>query len=192
LNYFDLNSTIPAPIPVTESKPSEGPQPKKLMRSQIEADRAQRLAERFSLTFEPLSTGPDKEAFRVEKPIRMRVHRSCHRCNTPFGSNIVCSHCDHARCRLCPKHPIKTERKGKEKAPLVVGQIIEPDRFYALNEKIQLTKANPKPGGLPLVRKKPQQRVRRNCHECAALFAPGSKVCRTCDHIRCVDCPRDP
>lgn len=164
------------------------------MRSQVEADRARRLGERFALNLEPLSTGPDKEITRIEKPIRMRVHRSCHRCSTAFGSNKACTHCNHVLCKLCPRQPVKTDRKGKEKenAPVILGDIIEPDRFYALHEKIQLTKPNPKPGGVPLVRKKVQQRVRRNCHECAALFAPGSKICASCEHIRCADCPRDP
>jgi hypothetical protein len=191
LIHSDLQSTNPETAPITETE-TPPPQPKKLMRSQIEADRARKLAEKFSLTLEPLSLGPDKEAFRVEKPIRMRIHRSCHRCSTAFGSNKVCTHCDHTRCRLCPRHPTKSERKGKEKTPVVKADFIEPDTYYGLREQIQLTKPNPRPGGLPLVRKKPQQRVRRNCHECAALFASGAKICTACQHIRCADCPRDP
>jgi len=47
-------------------------------------------------------------------------------------------------------------------------------------------------GGQPLVRKKPMQRVRRTCHECATLFPGSVKVCPKCEHIRCTDCPRDP
>lgn len=48
-----------------------------------------------------------------------------------------------------------------------------------------------KTGGQELVYKKPRQRVRRTCHDCAQLFPPGSKICQ-CGHIRCTDCPRDP
>jgi len=36
------------------------------------------------------------------------------------------------------------------------------------------------------------QRVRRTCHECSTLYQPGSKVCASCQHVRCADCPRDP
>jgi hypothetical protein len=49
-----------------------------------------------------------------------------------------------------------------------------------------------KTGGQDLVMKKPMQRIRRNCHHCNSVFMPGNKICTKCQHVRCVDCPRDP
>ncbi|KUJ06853.1 uncharacterized protein LY89DRAFT_399097 [Mollisia scopiformis] len=188
----------PAPIPEPETA-QEDDIPSgvtKIMRSQIDADRARKLGERFAITVEPLSTGPDKQTYRIEKPIRMRIHRSCHRCNTTFGNNKICAQCEHTRCKQCPRYPAKkTEKKEKgpstTSAPIVVGGI-EPDTYYGLREQLILTKPNPKPNAQPLVRKKPMQRVRRTCHSCSSLFPPGIKTCATCQHIRCADCPRDP
>lgn len=145
----------------------------------------------------------------------MRIHRVCHKCNTTFGNNKVCPSCQHTRCKTCPRYPVKKtpeqkEKKEKEAAAAAAAEgkenvvpgkvgiegygIIEPDTYYGLRETILLTKPNPKTGGQPLVRKKPMQRVRRTCHECETLFAPGSKICSKegCGHIRCADCPRDP
>jgi hypothetical protein len=48
------------------------------------------------------------------------------------------------------------------------------------------------PGAPDLVLKKPTQRVRRTCHQCQTLFAPHTKTCANCSHVRCTDCPRDP
>lgn len=165
------------------------------MRSQIAAERARKLGERFALTIEPLAIDQDKEAFRIEKPIRMRIHRSCHKCDTTFGGNKVCTTCEHVRCKACPKYPVKNAEgkgKGKEIAAVIVPGGIEVDTYYGLREHLMLTKPNPRAGGQPLVRKKPKQRVRRNCHKCSTLFAPGAKICTGCEHVRCADCPRDP
>ncbi|KAF8855308.1 hypothetical protein BDZ45DRAFT_746571 [Acephala macrosclerotiorum] len=164
----------------------------KVMRSQIDADRARKLGERFAVTIEPLPTGPDRATYRIEKPIRMRIHRTCHRCNTTFGNNKVCAQCQHTRCKNCPRYPPKkVEKKGKEVVELKVVDI-EPDTYYGLREQVILTKPNPKPNAQPLVRKKPMQRVRRTCHECSAMFPSGVKTCTGCQHVRCADCPRDP
>lgn len=70
--------------------------------------------------------------------------------------------------------------------------MIEVDSYWGLRDVIELRKPNPRPGGQPLVRKKPMQRVRRTCHECSTMFVAGAKVCTGCGHVRCVDCPRDP
>lgn len=183
----------PTPAPVVEPTIAIPVGATKVMRSQIDADRARKLGERFAVTIEPLSTGPDKETYRIEKPIRMRIHRSCHKCNTTFGNNKICAQCQHTRCKNCPRYPAKKTEK-KDKAPVVPPKVydIEPDTYYGLREQLVLTKPSPKPGAQPLVRKKPMQRVRRTCHECAALFSPGSKTCTGCQHVRCADCPRDP
>ncbi|KAE8443403.1 hypothetical protein EG329_001884 [Mollisiaceae sp. DMI_Dod_QoI] len=185
----------PIPVPVAEPVQEDIPAgATKVMRSQIDADRARKLAERFAVTIEPLSTSVDRETYRIEKPIRMRIHRSCHICNTTFGNNKICAQCQHTRCKQCPRYPVKKlEKKDKEPATATgTSGAIEPDTYYGLREQLILTKPNPKPNAQPLVRKKPMQRVRRTCHECSSLFAPGVKICPNCQHVRCADCPRDP
>ncbi|KAF4630530.1 hypothetical protein G7Y89_g7610 [Cudoniella acicularis] len=202
------DALIATPIPeaAEPAEPAEptttasGPQPKKIMRSEIDAERARKLGERFRVTIEPhewSSKKIDKEAYRVEKPIRMRIHRTCHRCNATFGGNKTCAVCEHVRCTKCPRYPIKKpEGKAKEKVvPVVAGDIaghIEADDYWNLREEIALRKPNPKPNGQPLVRKKPMQRVRRTCHECSTQFSANAKICSNCSHPRCADCPRDP
>jgi len=190
-----LNATAEAATPIVEpTKVPEGAT--KVLRSQIDIERARKLAERFALTIEPFPARPEKESYRIEKPIRMRIHRSCHVCDTTFGSNKACAKCEHVRCKQCPRYPVKKEKKpedkGKGKEGATAVGAIEVDTYYGLREQLPLTKPSNKPGAQPLVRKKPMQRVRRTCHECQTLFAAGVKTCSNCDHVRCTDCPRDP
>jgi hypothetical protein len=191
---------VVAPAPAEPTFPTDGPQPIKVMRSQIDADRIRRLSERFKLPVDPneLSKArPDKETYRIEKPIRMRIHRTCHKCNTTFGGNKTCSSCQHQRCSKCTRYPVKKDKsqsreKKKETATISgLAAAIEVDNYYSLSEQFILTIPS-KSGGQPLVRKKPVQRVRRNCHECSTLFRAGTKICGSCNHVRCTDCPRDP
>lgn len=42
---------------------------------------------------------------RVLKEIRMRVHRNCHKCDTPYGSEKICVKCGHKKCKACPRYP---------------------------------------------------------------------------------------
>lgn len=127
----------------------------------------------------------------------MRIHRTCHLCNTTFGSTRVCVKCEHVRCKSCPRYPLKKDKsasKTKKDAVVPIPGALEADTYYNLsNEKpLLLTKPNPKTGGQPLVKKKTMQRVRRHCHECSTMFPAKVKTCPSCQHIRCVDCPRDP
>ncbi|PVH86678.1 hypothetical protein DL98DRAFT_309198 [Cadophora sp. DSE1049] len=182
----------PVAEPVETTTTADGTQPTKIMRSQIDADRAKKLAERFAVTVDPLYNGPDREISRMEKPIRMRIHRSCHRCNATFRGAKICSQCEHVRCKACPRYPLKKAEK-KEKEPVTAAVVgIEPDTYWGVRQQVLLTKPSPRPGAQPLVRKSPRQRVRRTCHECQTLFPRGTKICSSCDHVRCVECPRDP
>jgi hypothetical protein len=189
-------SSEPKLEPVVAAEPAatvpEGT--KKVMRSEIEAERNKKLAERFAITIEPLSTKEDKEVHRIEKPVRMRIHRICHKCNTTYGGSKICVECGHPRCTKCPRFPVKKpEGKGKAKEAVVPkGDIIEADSWFRLKEDPPLTMPNPKPNGQPLVRKAPRQRVRRTCCKCNTLYATGTKTCVSCEHSRCTDCPRDP
>ncbi|EEU40364.1 uncharacterized protein NECHADRAFT_66538 [Fusarium vanettenii 77-13-4] len=176
----------------------------KLTRSQLIEERAKKLGERYGLDIKisELQTGsPDDTVLRMDKPIRMRVRRTCHKCNATFSSAKECPNCQHARCTKCTRYPPKRteaeiiasrERRAaiikanKENAPII------PDYSYAFDEKkIVLTRPS-KTGGQDLVHKKPRQRVRRTCHECSTLFISGNKTCEKCGHVRCTDCPRDP
>ncbi|RDL30371.1 uncharacterized protein BP5553_10249 [Venustampulla echinocandica] len=190
------------PVAVEEVNVSpEVPQPKRIFRSDVLAERARKLGERFQVNIEPyevLGPSTDREVYRVEKPVRMRVHRSCHRCSTVFGGNRTCTSCEHTRCTKCPRFPPKKpEGKGKEKQPKPLSEPvggIEVDHYWNLADGLTmtLTKPNPRPGGQPLVRKKPVQRVRRTCCGCTTTYQANSKICTGCSHVRCVDCPRDP
>lgn len=72
------------------------------------AERAQELFKKHGLDISsvdwPLSNVPQGE--RVQKDIRMRVHRSCHKCGTTYtGADKVCCSCAHKRCTKCPRNP---------------------------------------------------------------------------------------
>lgn len=167
---------------------------------QLQEERARKLGERFGLEIKPSEWhSTEGYALRVNKPIRMRVHRTCHVCGTDFGTAKECANCKHARCKKCTRYPpkrteaekmVSRERRAallkeqQENAPIIADWDIS-------NTPMTLTKPS-KTGGQDLVYKKPRQRLRRNCCQCNKLFASGNKTCLGCGHIRCTDCPRDP
>ncbi|KAL8969724.1 MAG: hypothetical protein Q9197_004185 [Variospora fuerteventurae] len=91
--------------------------------STIQEEKARALFEKYGLTLEPGEwTKPIKpDAERVEKKIRMRVHRICHHCQATFGPDKVCSNCKHSRCKSCPRLPIKRTKEQKAKAIAAAG-----------------------------------------------------------------------
>ena len=172
-------------------------------RSQIYEERARKLGERFGLEI-PKSEwhSTEGDALRVEKPIRMRVRRTCHKCGVVFGAARECPGCEHVRCTKCARHPPRRTdeekaasrvkraaiiKANKENAPIIADYRID----AAKKEDIVLRRAR-KAEVQDLVYKKPRQRIRRNCHQCGTLFVKGSKDCEKCGHVRCSDCPRDP
>lgn len=185
----------PTPVATTQTPRVEEP-PKKpgvttVSRAEIEKERARKIAEKYGLTLEPNEWAiSNPTAERIEKPIRMRIHRTCHKCGTTYGSSKICVNCEHARCTKCPRYPIKKDKtqaeKGKAAAAAATTAVDAPEE-----KKLVLTRPS-RTGGQPLVRKKPKQRVRRTCHDCGTLFLVGNKTCAACGHIRCVECPRDP
>lgn len=174
----------------------------RLSKSELFEERAKKLGERFGLEIKPgewQAASSDETVLRIDKPIRMRVRRSCHRCNANFGSAKECPNCQHVRCTKCARYPPKrTEAEviaSREKRAALMkankeNQPIIPD--YSYEPKEIVIKRPSKTGGQDLIYKKPRQRVRRTCHECQTLFATGSKTCENCSHERCTDCPRDP
>ncbi|KAI1202317.1 hypothetical protein F5X97DRAFT_319472 [Nemania serpens] len=175
----------------------------RIPRIQIHEERAKKLGARFGLEIKPSEWhSSEGEVLRVDKPVRMRIHRECHRCNSRFGAGNVCPSCRHTRCLQCTRYPDKqTEaerqanrermealiQKHKDMAPII------PSYDYA--PQIVLTRPR-KASTQDLVYKgRPRMRVRRYCHICETLISSHTKQTRTCEgcgHKRCADCPRQP
>ncbi|KAL9595501.1 MAG: hypothetical protein Q9219_006399 [cf. Caloplaca sp. 3 TL-2023] len=158
----------------------------------VQEERARALFAKYGLTLEPGEwTSPIKpDAQRVEKKIRMRVHRSCHRCQTTFGPDKVCSNCKHTRCKKCPRFPSKKAKKSKGEEITTIGGAAAQIGDTALNLK-SLTITS-RTTGKQVTYKPITQRVRRTCHMCDTLFAGKENVCANCGHSSCRQCPRDP
>lgn len=134
------------------------------------------------------------DAERIEKKIRMRVHRTCHRCSTTFGAEKICNSCQHTRCKKCPRYPSKKPKDLKDKGKgLSSGAlaISARDKGKDSSDLISLTMPS-RATGKELTRRGPVQRVRRTCHKCNTLFAGKATQCETCKHMRCPECPREP
>lgn len=175
----------------------------RIPRIQIHEERAKKLGARFGLEIKPSEWhSTEGEVLRVDKPVRMRIHRECHRCKTRFGAGDVCPSCQHTRCKQCTRYPDKrTEaeqqanrekkeallQKHKDMAPIIPS--------YDYSPQIVLTRPR-KAGNQDLVYKgRPRMRVRRYCHVCESLIhshAKQSRTCEQCNHKRCADCPRYP
>ncbi|KAI9836608.1 MAG: hypothetical protein M1819_001240 [Sarea resinae] len=162
-------------------------------------EKTRALFEKYGLTYTPQEWAlPNRKAAeRVEKPIRMRVHRQCHRCQTTFGREKTCSNCQHERCKKCPRFPAKKSKEAKERGAAASGLTGTPGTEKARGKAIKRSHGDlltipSKTGGQDLVRKPIRQRVHRTCHKCQAEFTPGEKDCVKCGHVRCKKCPRDP
>jgi hypothetical protein len=170
-------------------------------RSAIQQERARALFAKYGLTLEAhewIPTGTAATVQRVEKPIRMRVHRNCHRCGTTYGADRICVKCEHKRCKKCPRYPPK---KPKDKGPVGVSKDPKGKGTGAESkggEEMPRKKRKPlltiqSRAGTDLVYRQKGQRIRRRCHKCDTLFnPPTSTVCESCQHLRCTRCPRDP
>ncbi|KAK3391003.1 hypothetical protein B0H63DRAFT_129603 [Podospora didyma] len=189
---------VPEPVVATEKPDPVGST--RVPRSQIFAERAKKLGELYGLELKPSDWhSSEGHALRVEKPIRMRVHRKCHLCETSFGLGKECPKCKHTRCKSCPRIPLKRTEAEREASRIKRAAYLKeraenppiiPD-WNPIEKKIVLTRPA-KTGGQDLVHKKPRQRVRRTCCQCEKLFAGGHKACEACTHTRCTDCPREP
>ena len=174
--------------------------------SEMQQERARALFAKYGLTLGPGDWSPPSRSNveRVEKPIRMRVHRQCHQCQTTFGRDKVCSNCHHIRCTKCPRYPTRKKRKAPEAETPTAGAGPgggDPglgSGFLAVDIKSQSKTSGVAlimPGRTPgkeLVRRGPLQRVRRTCHRCESVFQGRDQACLNCNHERCPKCPRDP
>ncbi|EAW12987.1 uncharacterized protein ACLA_014240 [Aspergillus clavatus NRRL 1] len=187
------SSTSPTPArnPATKSSP----QPVVVTHwSAIQQEKARALFAKYGLTLEPgeWQSPSDMTVQRVAKPIRMRVRRTCHRCETTFGPEKVCVNCQHVRCTKCPRHP---STKPKDQAQSALQKIVasrepEPARHTVKGPQVTIPSRT---GGQDLVYKPIRQRIRRTCHRCCTTFPDKDAVeCPSCKHIRCKKCPREP
>jgi hypothetical protein len=156
------------------------------------SERAQALFKKHGLEVKatdlPLATtapGP-----RIQKDIRMRVHRSCHKCDTPYGPDKTCLECGHKRCKRCPRHPAK-KSKDKGKGPEKLTAKTAPGYKKRKGDIAYGLTIPGRRGGQDLVHKEVRQRVHRKCHRCDTDFG-AEKVCSNCKHNRCKKCPRTP
>ncbi|KAM0114402.1 hypothetical protein ACP6JC_009076 [Aspergillus fumigatus] len=187
----------PRPTPAPAQKPTAKPttQPTVVTHwSAIQEEKARALFAKYGLTLESgeWRSSSDMTVQRVAKPIRMRVRRTCHRCETTFGPDKVCVNCQHIRCTKCPRH---TSTKPKDQAQnaleaIRAAQGHEPPRHMSKESQLAIPSRT---GGQDLVLKPIRQRVRRTCHRCNTMF-PNKDVteCPTCRHVRCKKCPREP
>ncbi|KAH7130398.1 hypothetical protein B0J11DRAFT_251420 [Dendryphion nanum] len=178
-----VSSTTTPPPPVITTH--------QINRSALQQERARLLFAKYGLTLEShewLATPAQPISVqRVERPIRMRVHRECHHCGTSFGAEKVCTQCEHKRCKKCPRYPKKKTAAEKGK-----GKDGERERLERPKKKKQLLTVTTKTGE-ERIYQPVKQRIRRSCHKCNTLFIPAtSTTCEQCSHVRCTKCPREP
>ena len=156
----------------------------------IQEEKARALFAKYGLTLEPGEwTVPATVGVpRVEKQVRMRIHRTCHRCETTFSADKVCSNCQHTRCKKCPRFPGPKSKVSKGKG-LAVGGVAAYD---GLDKKADPLTMLHRASGKEMARRAPTQRVRRICHQCQTVFQGKATQCEKCKHLRCPKCPRDP
>ncbi|KAL3439164.1 hypothetical protein BDV09DRAFT_191378 [Aspergillus tetrazonus] len=190
------SSKAPAQPKSTPKPANPAPEPTVVSHwSAIQEEKARALFAKYGLTLEPgeWKATSDVTVQRVVKPIRMRVRRTCHRCQTTFGPDKVCVNCQHVRCKNCPRYPAAKPKDKQERTETalqaILAQKAQPVRPKPKENQLTLPSRT---GGQDLIRKPPRQRVRRTCHRCNTLFAPHSTECSSCKHIRCKNCPRDP
>ncbi|WPH04632.1 Hypothetical protein R9X50_00752500 [Acrodontium crateriforme] len=64
---------------------------------------------------------PPPKVRRVLKSVRIRVHWTCHECNTLFTRDATCHQCGHRRCARCIRSPVKRpEDREHARTPRVV------------------------------------------------------------------------
>ncbi|KAK5000344.1 hypothetical protein LTR66_000762 [Elasticomyces elasticus] len=124
------------------SRPTETPEPPQvegklvaddysflIPRTATQREKARALFAKYSLTLDTEDWPADtvvEQKDRVEKPIRIRLRRVCHRCGTSFGTEKVCAECTHTRCKKCPRTPAKKVRETLKAAAQNLSSTAEP------------------------------------------------------------------
>ncbi|QQK44254.1 Zinc finger, FYVE/PHD-type [Penicillium digitatum] len=171
--------------------------------SKTQQEKARTLFAKYGLTIDTgdWKTPPDPQLARVMKPIRMRVRRTCHRCETTFGAEKICINCQHTRCTKCPRDPAARNKDGDSsmRKPMLPETYVHQPHLLprtshlklSTTRVISITMSSPT-GGQDFIHRPVRQRVHRYCHLCTSVFTSGSKECSSCSHVRCKICPRDP
>ena len=188
-------------VPSAAPKTAESENSTRITRSQVYEERAKQLGDSFGLEAKPAEWNAARgDVLLVEKPVRIRIHRSCHKCQANFGPGNSCPGCQHRRCDQCARRPPKrTEEKKASRQRHDAGSTTQKNQdlapiipHYGLEDPIILTRRSRKPAGQDQVHKKHRMRIRRYCHECQSLFKAPSCICEQCGHKRCGDCERVP
>ena len=88
----------------------------------VNEDKAKALFERYGLKCRPRTpaqtdgSAPTSKIRRVEKPVRIRIHWTCHQCARQFGHDRACANCGHRRCGDCSRSPPKKVKAILEEA----------------------------------------------------------------------------
>lgn len=178
----------------------------KVPRSKIYNEQFEKLFKNSGLDVDPSSFYQmEGHVLRVNKTIRMRVHRKCHQCHSQLSNSGRCERCNHSFCSQCTRYPPKlseaekiaqSERKNEIVIKRAANARIWPDPNYDPQAPVVVT--IPARQEQKLVFKKVRQRVRRTCCQCLeshaseVIFLGGGRDCAKCAHVRCTDCPRDP
>lgn len=183
-------------FPSWAAEDPEEPPVKTIVRSRAQMERLRKVTERYNLPIpNEYATfyGPEKEPHRVHRPTRMRIHRTCHRCNAMFRGARICPQCQHQACALCQATPQPRYLSSWDPIvddPLAVD--LEVDDYHGMQQQVVVTRAANRANPQLLVRKELRQRVRRTCHSCQTLFTSRNRICTNCQHFCCTECPRFP
>lgn len=123
--------------------------------------------------YDPLLTMPSRRGGQdlVRKPIKQRVRRTCHKCNTTFAAHATeCGKCQHVRCTDCPRDPPKLKKYPSGYPGDAPGSSDEKQMAW----------------------KEARLRVRWTCHACSQICTENESKCTGCGHERCKDCPKEP
>ncbi|KGO65262.1 Zinc finger, FYVE/PHD-type [Penicillium italicum] len=195
-----------SPAPALELEPAQElspPGPVMITNySKTQLERARTLFAKYGLTVDTSEwkTSPDPQLTRVTKPIRMRVRRTCHRCDTTFGAEKVCINCQHTRCTKCPRYPTarNKDHETSTRSPKLPETYVHQPRLIPRTSHLKLSTTKEIPikmpsltGGQDLVHRLVHQRIHRYCHLCTTILTPGSKECPSCIEERCKTSPRD-
>ena len=77
--------------------------------------------------------GDSATVLRIQKKPRLRMHVTCHECNTILGKSSTCTNCGHKRCRLCPREAPKGVRALIDRTKKDLESIPEPTNTERLS-----------------------------------------------------------
>ena len=115
VSFHDHNAmTIDSCNSIKETSASsnmKSPQPQVFMVNRYE--KAKQIFAKYNLDFDETEWPEDRRqpVERVQKPIRMRIRYTCHKCQNTYGGSKICSLCDHMRCKECVRYPAKKKTK---------------------------------------------------------------------------------